>query len=46
MDKLHELALGCSSAIANLAMWLASYSASVTCTFTAYQPKMPEQLKR
>lgn len=46
MDKFYALATGCSNAIATLAMMIASYSANVTCTFTAYQPKLPDQLKK
>lgn len=45
MTKLRTMALKWSGVIAALALIVASHSAGITCTFTAYQPKMPDQLK-
>lgn len=45
MKKFRTLALKWSGVVAALALMVATYSAGITCTFTAYQPKMPDQLK-
>lgn len=46
MSKIRTMALRWSGVIAALALLVAKFSAGVTCSFTAYQPKMPEQLKK
>lgn len=46
MNKIHTFVLRWSGIIAALALLVANFSSGVTCTFTAYQPKMPEQLKK
>lgn len=46
MNKIRILALRWGGFIAALALVVANFSSGVTCTFTAYQPKMPDQLKK
>lgn len=46
MNKIRVMAFKWSGVIAALALLVAKFSCGVTCTFTAYQPKMPAQLKK
>lgn len=46
MNKIRTIALRWSGVIAALALLVAKFSSGVTCSFTAYQPKMPDQLKK
>lgn len=46
MNKIRNMVLRWSGVIAALALLTANFSSGVTCTFTAYQPIMPEQLKK
>ena len=46
MKKVRKLMLKWGSTIAALALIVATYSAGTTCLFTAYQPRIPDALKK
>lgn len=46
MNKIRTMALRWSGVLAALALLVAKFSVGVTCSFTAYQPEMPAQLKK
>lgn len=46
MSFIRKMSLKWGSLIAALALLIATGTVGATCYFTAYQPKMPEQLKK
>ena len=45
MRRIRVIAIKWGSLLAALALMVAKFSVGVTCSFTAYQPKVPDQLK-
>ena len=46
MTKIHKLVMKWGTFVAAGALMIATSSVGTTCYFTAYQPELPEQLKK